>query len=76
MRKTAIKNAFFPLLYLWFDLLNWIFIKIYLEYHHNYLKYNILRGNYDICDSKKAKIPVVCVRAYAREGVIIGVFTN
>ena len=76
MRKTATKNAFFPLLYLWFDLLNWTFIKIHLEYRHNCLKYNVLCGVCDTCDSKKAKTPVMCVRAYAREGVIIGIFTS
>ena len=75
MRKTAIKSAFFPLLYLWFELLNWIFIKTYLELYSNGLKYNVLCDICDTCDSKNPKAPVVCVRAYAREGVIIGIFT-
>ena len=50
-----------------------------LKYIHNHIVTNRISTSYfqicDTCDSKNTKTPVTLAYAYAREGVIIGVFT-
>ena len=40
------------------------------------LEYRHLEISCDTCDSKNTKTPVMCAYAYARERLIIGLFTN